>query len=80
MCLQLANLLVRSAFCARLGMSSLPESVAYFSGVDVDRVMRKEPDSECRTPSNPQGMEVGCGIPRGESLTIEELMEKTCVQ
>ena len=51
--------------------------VAYFSGVDVDRVMRKDPGSESVTPSNPQGLEVGCGIPKGESLTVEELLEKT---
>merc|ERR1711936_1342598 len=38
--LQTANLLVRALFCS----------------IDVDQVMRKEPDMECITPSNPQGL------------------------
>ena len=43
--LHISNLLVRSMFCSRLGMSNLPTSVAFFSAVDVDTVMRKEPDA-----------------------------------
>jgi len=51
--LQISNLLVRSMFCHRLGMKSLPRDVAFFSAVDFDKVMRKDPLSECKTPSNP---------------------------
>ncbi len=43
--LHVSNLLVRSMFCARIGMTNLPAGVAFFSAVDVDTVMRKEPTS-----------------------------------
>ena len=73
--LQTANLLVRAMFCSRLGMAGLPRDVAFFSSVDVDQVMRKEPDMECVTPSNPQGLNHGYGIQIGESLTIEKILQ-----
>jgi len=72
--LQTANLLVRAMFCSRLKMQGLPRDVAFFSSVDVDSVMRKEPYMECVTPSNPQGLHHGYGIPPGQSLTIEDLL------
>ena len=72
--LQISNLLVRCMFCSRLGMANLPQDVAFFSGVDIDKVMRKEPDSECITPSNPQGLSDGCNIPLGESLNIQQIV------
>ena len=63
-------------FCSRLGMKGLPEGVAFFSSVDVDNVIRKEPDMECVTPSNPQGLSHGYGVPPGESLTIHDVLLK----
>ena len=72
--LQTANLLVRAMFCSRLGMEGLPKGVAFFSSVDIDQVLRKEPDMECVTPSNPQGMYHGYGINSGESLTIQQTL------
>lgn len=77
MALQVSNLLVRAMFCSRLGMNSMPLDVAYFSGVDIDQVMRKEPRADCVTPSNPQGLEHGYGIGFGECLTIKDLINKT---
>ncbi len=74
--LQISNLLVRSMFCSRLGMADLPESVAYFSGVDIDRIMRKDPQSECITPSNPQGLLHGHGIEPGRTMTIGEIIQE----
>ena len=44
------------------------QSVAFFSGVDVDRVLRKEATLDCKTPSNPLGMEKGHGIPNGNDI------------
>ena len=44
----------------------LSQFVAFFSGVDIDTVMRKEVTMDCRTPSNPLGMEKGHGVPDGE--------------
>ena len=73
--LQTANLLVRAMFCSRLGMAGLPKSVAFFSSVDIDQVMRKEPDMECVTPSNPQGLKHGYGIDAGESMTIQQTLD-----
>ncbi|KAK6625952.1 hypothetical protein RUM43_006251 [Polyplax serrata] len=75
--LHMTNLLVRS-FCAhRLGMYDLPQSVAFFSSVEVDTILRKEANDDCITPSNPHGMEKGYGIPPGESLNIYETLKKS---
>nr|XP_032523144.1 DNA polymerase subunit gamma-1, mitochondrial [Danaus plexippus plexippus] len=75
--LQITNLLTR-AFCSqRVGIHDLPMSVAFFSSVEVDRVLRKEANMDCVTPSNPHGLEKGYGIPNGESLTIYDVLEKT---
>jgi len=69
--LQIANLWTRSLFAYRLGLDDLPLSVAFFSGVDVDFVLRKEVDMECITPSQPEPLD------KGECLTIKESIIKT---
>ncbi|KAJ1927445.1 DNA-directed DNA polymerase gamma mip1 [Tieghemiomyces parasiticus] len=69
--LQVANLWTRALFSYRLGMEDLPLSVAFFSSVDVDSVMRKEVDLPCITPSHPTE------IPPGESLTVQDLIKLT---
>ena len=69
--LQIANLWTRSLFALKLGMDDLPRGVAFFSAVDVDRVLRKEVDMPCVTPSQRSP------IPPGERLDIEEVLEKT---
>ncbi|XP_050076357.1 DNA polymerase subunit gamma-1, mitochondrial [Anopheles maculipalpis] len=72
--LHVTNLLTR-AFCAhRVGFRDLPQSVAFFSSVEVDRVLRKEAQHDCRTPSNPHGLRIGYGIPDGESLDIYQTL------
>lgn len=74
--LQITNLLTR-AFCSqRVGINDLPMSVAFFTSVEVDQVLRKEANLSCTTPSNPHGLEKGYGIPNGESLNIFNVMEK----
>ena len=60
----------------RIGLNDLPQSVAFFSTVEVDSVLRKESHLDCRTPSNPHGLAIGYGIPNGESLDIYQLLEK----
>ncbi|KAH6926305.1 hypothetical protein HPB50_016488 [Hyalomma asiaticum] len=75
--LQVTNLLTRSFFAWRLGMRDLPQSVAFFSSVEVDTVLRKEVDMDCVTPSNPQGLKEGYGIPPGEALDIYAVLKKT---
>merc|ERR1712037_778128 len=74
--LHLANLLVRAEIVAQLGMDNMPASGAFFSSVDVDTVLRKEPSADCVTPSNKLGLELGHGIPRGEGLDIWQTVEK----
>jgi len=74
--LHLANLLVRAEIVAQLGLDNMPSSGAFFSSVDVDTVMRKEPSEDCVTPSNPLGLEKGHGIAKGEGLDIWAVLEK----
>ncbi|KAK0487677.1 gamma DNA-directed DNA polymerase [Armillaria novae-zelandiae] len=69
--LQIANLWTRSMFAYKLGMDDLPQGVAFFSAVDVDKVLRKEVDMPCITPSQPDP------IPPGECLDITQILEKT---
>ncbi|XP_053668376.1 DNA polymerase subunit gamma-1, mitochondrial [Anopheles marshallii] len=74
--LHVTNLLTR-AFCVhRVGFRDLPQSVAFFSSVEVDRVLRKEAQHDCRTPSNPHGLRIGYGIPDGESLDIYQTLAR----
>lgn len=69
--LQIANLWTRSLFAWKLGLDDLPQGVAFFSAVDVDRVLRKEVDLPCVTPSQPSP------IPPGEALDMMQILEKT---
>ncbi|KAK2789533.1 DNA-directed DNA polymerase gamma mip1 [Onygenales sp. PD_12] len=70
MALQIANLWTRAMFSQQMGIDDLPQSCAYFSAVDIDKVLRKEVDMDCITPSHPNK------IPHGESLDINQLLEK----
>ncbi|XP_045863558.1 DNA polymerase subunit gamma-1 [Meles meles] len=75
--LQITNLLTRCMFAYKLGLNDLPQSVAFFSTVDIDRCLRKEVTMDCKTPSNPTGMERRYGIPQGEALDIYQIIELT---
>lgn len=52
-------------FACKLGMNDLPQSVAFFSAVDIDQCLRKEVNMDCVTPSNPAGLDRRFGIPQG---------------
>ena len=69
--LQIANVWTRCLFAFKLGMDDLPQGVAFFSAVDVDRVLRKEVDMTCETPSHPWA------IPPGERLDIATTLART---
>lgn len=69
MALQVSNLWTRAIFCEQMGIDDLPQNCAFFSAVDIDKVLRKEVDMDCITPSNPTA------IPHGESLDIQRLLE-----
>jgi DNA polymerase gamma 1 len=66
--LQISNLWTRALFAESVGIRNLPLSVAFFSSVDVDHVLRKEVDLECKTPSFPEGI-----TKHGKSFTIYDL-------
>lgn len=68
--LQISNVWTRAMFCEQLGMNEIPQSCAFFSEVDIDKVLRKEVSLDCVTPSHPNA------IPPGESLDITRLLEK----
>jgi DNA polymerase gamma 1 len=51
--------------------------VAFFSGVDIDKCIRKEYNINFVTPSNRNGLSKGYGIPLGECLDIHQIIEKT---
>ncbi|PVV03965.1 hypothetical protein BB560_001537 [Smittium megazygosporum] len=69
--LQISNLWVRSMFSFKVGIKNLPASVAFFSAVDVDYILRKETNLDCVTPSNSVPLE------HGESLDIFQVVNKT---
>uniref|UniRef100_A0A1B0EW77 DNA polymerase subunit gamma-1 n=1 Tax=Lutzomyia longipalpis TaxID=7200 RepID=A0A1B0EW77_LUTLO len=74
--MHVTNLLTR-AFCVRrIGLTDLPQSIAFFASVEVDSVLRKEASQDCKTPSNPHGLSGGYGIPPGESLDIHQAITK----
>lgn len=70
MALQISNIWTRAMFCKSLHMDDLPQSCAFFSGVDIDKVLRKEVDIDCVTISNNKA------VPPGEVLDIYKLNEK----
>ncbi|XP_030569868.1 DNA polymerase subunit gamma-1, mitochondrial [Drosophila novamexicana] len=74
--MHVTNLLTRSFCASRIGLTDLPMSVAFFSSVEVDTVLRKECTLDCQTPSNPHGLQIGYGIPPGQSLSIEDAIAK----
>jgi DNA polymerase gamma 1 len=70
MALQVANLWTRAMFSQQVGINNLPQSVAFFSAVDIDHVLRKEVDMDCITPSHKEP------IPPGESVDIAQLLAR----
>nr|XP_046248913.1 DNA polymerase subunit gamma-1 [Scatophagus argus]XP_046248914.1 DNA polymerase subunit gamma-1 [Scatophagus argus]XP_046248916.1 DNA polymerase subunit gamma-1 [Scatophagus argus] len=75
--MQITNLLTRSMFAHALSMQDLPQSVAFFSSVDIDLCLRKEVTMDCVTPSNPTGLERRYGLPPGEALDIYQIVDIT---
>ncbi|KAL3310230.1 hypothetical protein Ciccas_011205 [Cichlidogyrus casuarinus] len=75
--LQISNLITRALFAYKLGMHDLPQSVAFFSTVEIDQCLRKNPADDCKTPSNPEGLETEYKIPIGKSFTIQDIIQMT---
>ncbi|TKR76617.1 hypothetical protein L596_017731 [Steinernema carpocapsae] len=68
--LHLSNAYVRAAISQHLGIEELPMSIAFFSQVDIDKVLRKEVTIAVKNPD-------GQLIPEGEALNFKEVFEKT---
>ena len=74
--MHVTNLLTRSFCVSRLGVQDLPSSVAFFTSVEIDRILRKDAENDCKTPSNPHGFSNGYGIQFGESVDIYEAIRR----
>ncbi|KAI9139245.1 DNA polymerase family A-domain-containing protein [Paraphysoderma sedebokerense] len=68
MALQVSNLWTRALFSYKIGLDDLPLSVAFFSAVDIDFLLRKETNDPCISPTQLTP------IPNAESLDIYELI------
>ncbi|VDM72314.1 unnamed protein product [Strongylus vulgaris] len=68
--LMLSNMYVRSFISSKLGIEQLPLSVAFFSQVDCDRVLRKEVHLPCFNVD-------GTKVPDGVSWTIDDVVQIT---
>ena len=52
-------------------MDSLPQGVGFFAQVDIDKVLRKETDDPCITPSHTEA------IPFGKAVDIYQTLSDT---
>ncbi|CAI4229630.1 unnamed protein product [Auanema sp. JU1783] len=66
--LMLSNLYVRAYITEKVGISQLPETIAFFSQVDCDKVLRKEVDSPFTNPD-------GSTVENGVAWTFEDLLK-----
>ena len=74
--MHVTNLLTRSFCVSRLGIHDLPQSIAFFTSVEIDSILRKEAESECKTPSNQHGFSSGYSIKPGESVDVYEAIKR----
>lgn len=74
--MHVTNLLTRSFCVSRLGFNNLPQSIAFFTSVEIDDILRKEAENDCVTPSNPHGFSKGYSIKSGESVDIYEAIKR----
>lgn len=75
--MHVTNLLTRAYCVSRLGLHDLPQSIAFFTSVEIDSILRKEAGSDCKTPSNEHGFSAGYSIHPGESVDIYEAVKRT---
>ncbi|KAI8647723.1 DNA polymerase family A-domain-containing protein [Parasitella parasitica] len=68
--LQVANVWTRALFSYKLGIHDLPQSVAFFSAVDIDHVLRKEPNMTCLTPSHEEKISEGISCTVWDTIDI----------
>ena len=68
--LQISNLWTRAAFSQAMGMSDLPLAVAFFSTVEIDEYLRKDPKSPCLSPLRKEP------LPPGLSYSFNDLIRE----
>jgi DNA polymerase gamma 1 len=69
-CFQIAHIWTRAFICHKWGFSSIPNSVAWFSQVDIDHCLRKEPTACQKTLTN------DIEEPDGEGLEMQQILDK----
>ena len=69
---QLAHLYTRAYFSIKCNLPELPLNCAFFSSVEIDRAMRKDPTAELDPI-----VARHTNIPFGESLNINDILAKT---
>lgn len=74
--MHVTNLLTRSFCISRLGLQDLPQSIAFFTSVEIDQILRKDAESDCKTPSNEHGFSAGYNIQPGQSVDIYEAVKR----
>lgn len=74
--MHVTNLLTRSFCVSRLGLEDLPQSIAFFTSVEIDSILRKDAESDCKTPSNQHGFSGGYSIKAGESVDVYEAVKR----
>lgn len=68
--LQLMHVCIRAIFLDAFGLDCIPAGVAWFSGVEIDWVMRKKYNDPCLTPSQTEPLRPGY------ALTSSQLKER----
>lgn len=56
---QLAHITTWSLLILNLGLNAIPAGIAWASGVDIDKVLRKDPEATCVTPTQPEAIAPG---------------------
>jgi len=74
--MHVTNLLTRSFCVSRLGLQDLPQSIAFFTSVEIDQILRKDAENDCKTASNPHGFSGGYSIKPGESVDVYEAVKR----
>jgi DNA polymerase gamma 1 len=73
--LQISNLWTRCFIAAKMNIYDLPLSVAFFSGVDIDTVLRKETSLPCTTPSSITPLAPGATLDIYQLLSKDPVLE-----
>ncbi|CAI2173501.1 18933_t:CDS:2 [Funneliformis geosporum] len=74
--LQISNLWTRAMFSHMLGIEDLPLTTAFFAGVDIDHVYRKEVDMKCSTVSHQNEIDSGVCVSMKDILKHQKTLRR----